>query len=262
MGKYNATYGSGVTLGAAGPRPADFLGFEITNTAVQFANGVNNSWITIPALNLNTSSLTITAWIYPLGTQAAYTGLVFCRSGATVAGMNLDSAGASLGYTWNNNSSTWGWSSGLQPPVGQWSFVALVVQPSAATVYLINTNNEQSAANAVANPTQSFAGTGAIGTDTYASAARTFNGLMDEIAVFNQALTPAQLRQLYDNGCQLSQMQVGLQTTSAGLNLNWPQGTLFQAENLSGPWLAITNAASPFAVRPTNAAGFFRVLLR
>ena len=38
MGKYNATYGSAVSLGVAGPRPADFLGFEITNTAAQLTN--------------------------------------------------------------------------------------------------------------------------------------------------------------------------------------------------------------------------------
>jgi hypothetical protein len=57
-------------------------------------------------------------------------------------------------------------------------------------------------------------------------------------------------------------VQVGLQKTGAGLNLNWPQGTLFQATNLSGPWSAVTNAASPFTMTPTNAAGFFRVLLR
>ena len=54
----------------------------------QFVNGVNNSWITIPALNLNTNMVTITAWIYPPGSQAAYAGLAFCRSGSTVAGMN------------------------------------------------------------------------------------------------------------------------------------------------------------------------------
>jgi hypothetical protein len=57
-------------------------------------------------------------------------------------------------------------------------------------------------------------------------------------------------------------VQVGLQKAGAGFNLNWPQGTLFQATNLAGPWSTITNAASPFAVTPTNAAGFFRVLLR
>ena len=97
VGGHNGTNGGAVTLGVAGPRPADFLGFEITNTAGQFANGVTSSWISIPALNLNTNTMTITAWIYPLGGQAAYAGLVFCRSGATVAGVNYNGAGTDLG---------------------------------------------------------------------------------------------------------------------------------------------------------------------
>ena len=190
------------------------------------------------------------------------TVLLFCRNGSTVAGMNYDGAGADLGYTWNNNQNTWGWSSGLQPPANQWSFVALVVQPSSAVMYLFNTNGTVSTTNFLSHQNQAFAGSGTIGTDTYSSAARVFNGVLDEVAVFNYALAPTQIQQLYDNGYQLPQVQVGLQQAVAGLNLNWPQGTLFQATNLFGPWSAITNAASPFAVTPTNAAGYFRVLLR
>jgi hypothetical protein len=262
MGGHNATYGRAVNAGVAGPQPPDFLGFEITNTAVQLSNGVNNSWLTMPALNLNTNAVTITAWIYPQGSQAAYAGLVFCRSGNTVAGMNYDSSGANLGYTWNNDANTWGWSSGLQPPANQWSLVAMVVQPAGTVVYLLNTNEAQSATNAEANPVQAFAGAGTIGTDSYASAARVFNGLLDEITVFDGALTPAQIQQLYDYGHQLPLVQVGLQMVGAGLDLNWPQGTLFQSTNLSGPWSAVTNAASTLVVAPTKATEFFRVLLR
>jgi Alpha galactosidase A/Concanavalin A-like lectin/glucanases superfamily/Alpha galactosidase C-terminal beta sandwich domain/Alpha-galactosidase, CBM13 domain len=261
-GGYNGAYGSAVTRGVAGPRPADFLGFEITNTAAQFANGVNNSWITIPALNLNTNQVTITAWIYPAGNQAAYTGLVFCRSGGTVSGMNLNGAGTDLGYTWNNNSGTWGWNSGVQPPANQWSFVALVVQPAGATVYLINTNGQQSATNAVANPNQAFAGAGTIGTDTYSSAVRAFNGIMDEVAVFNHALTPAQLQQLYANGHQLARVQVGLQKIGGHLNLTWPQGTLLQSPNVNGPWSAVSGISSQFTAPLTNSSMFYRVFLQ
>lgn len=176
--------------------------------------------------------------------------------------MNFDGTGANLGYTWNNDQNTWGWDSGLQPPVNQWSFVALVVQPSGTVVYLLNTNAEQSATNVYANPVQAFSGTGAIGTDTYSSTARAFNGVLDEVAVFNTALTPAQIQQLYDAGYQLPLVQVGLQKAGIGLSLNWPQGTLLQATNPTGPWSAITNATSPFAVTRTNEAGFFRVWLR
>lgn len=261
-GDHNATYGSAVTLGVAGPQPPDFLGFEVTNTAVQLANGVNNSWLTMPALNLNTNTVTITAWIYPMGSQAAYAGLVFCRSGSTIAGMNFNSAGTDLGYTWNNDSGSWGWSSGVQPPANQWSLVAMVVQPTNTVIYLINPNGSQSATNFLTQPNQAFAGIGTVGTDTYSSAARVFNGVLDEVTVFNYALTTSQLQQLYDNGHQLPQVQVGIQPAGAGLNLNWPQGTLLKSTNLSGPWSAVMDAVSPFTITPTNAVGFFKILLR
>ena len=262
IGGHSATYGIAVALGVAGPCPADFLGFEITNTAAQFANGVSNSWVTVPALNLNTNTVTITAWIYPIGTQAGYTGLFFCRSGSTVAGMNYDGTGMNLGYTWNNDSGSWGWSSGVQPPANQWSLVAIVVQPSSTVAYLLNTNGSQSATNFLSQPNQAFAGAGTIGTDTYSPAARVFNGVMDEVAVFNHALTPGQIEQLYENGHELSQVQIGLQKSGGNLNLTWPQGTLLQSPDVTGPWSAVSGISSQFTVQPTNQSMFYRVLLQ
>jgi len=266
LGRYNGSYGSAVTLGVAGPRPTDFLGFETTNVAAQFTNNLTNSWVTIPALNLNTNAVTITAWIYPIGNQADFVGLVFYRTGTTVAGLNYGGTGSSsagtVGYTWNNDQNTWGWNSGLVPPANQWSFVVLVIQPSNAVLYLINTNGEQTATNTYANPNQAFAGAGTIGTDTYSSAARAFNGIMDEVAVFNYSLAPAQVQTLYANGAELPQVQLGFQKSGANLNLTWPQGTLLQATNLAGPWWRATTASSPVSVSPTNATMFYRVLLQ
>jgi len=66
-------------------------------------------------------------------------------------------------------------------------------------------NGQQTATNAVANSNQAFAGAGTIGTDTYSSSARAFNGVMDEVSVFNYPLTLAQIQQLYANGHQLAQ---------------------------------------------------------
>jgi alpha-galactosidase len=261
LNNYSGAYGNLVGLGVPGPRPADFLGFQITNTAAQFTNNATTSWATVPALNLNASTVTITAWIYPTNNPVAYAGIFFCRSGSTVAGMNYSSAG-SIGYTWNNNSGTWGWNSGLVPPLNQWSFVALVIQSGSGTIYLENVGGLQTAVNNVANPTQAFAGISTIGTDTYSSAARVFSGRLDEIAIFKSALSSTQVQQLYANGAQLSQVQMGLQWSGGNLNLSWPQGTLFQSANVTGPWVRATNALSPYLV-PSNApTEFFRVLLQ
>ncbi len=266
LGGFNGTYGSNVMLGVAGPRPVDFLGFELTNNAAEFTNNVTNSWVTIPALNLNANTMTITAWIYPMGSQADFTGLLFCRSGTTVAGLNYGGSGSgsagTIGYTWNNLMSTWNWNSGLVPPANQWSFVAVAVQPSQAVVYLFTLNGLQTATNILTHPVQSFAGLGTIGTDTYSAVARSFNGVMDEVAIFNYTPTPAQLQQLYADGSLLSQVQLGFQTAGPNFKLTWPQGTLLQATNVTGPWSRASAAASPCTVIPAGPAMFYRVLLR
>jgi len=265
LGRFNGTYGSNVQLGVAGPRPADFLGFELTNSAAEFTNNVTNSWVTIPALNLNGNTVSITAWIYPIGSQADFTGLLFCRSGTTVAGLNYGGSGSSstgtIGYTWNNLMSTWNWNSGLMPPANQWSFVALAVQPTQATVFLFTTNGLQTATNVLIHAVQSFAGSGTIGEDTF-SVSRSFNGVIDEVAVFNYTLTAAQLQQLYANGSMLSQVQLGYQTIGSNFDLTWLQGTLLQATNVTGPWSRASDASSPYTVIPANPEMFYRVLLR
>jgi len=43
-----------------------------------------------------------------------------------------------------------------------------------------------------------------------------------------------------------------------GLELRWPAGTLQQAAHLSGPWLDITNAVSPWLAPVDQPAAFFR----
>jgi len=137
----------------------------------------------------------------------------------------------------------------------------VVVQSTGATVYLINTNGQQTATNAVANSNQAFAGAGTIGTDTYSSSARAFNGVMDEVSVFNYPLTLAQIQQLYANGHQLAQVQVAGQMIGGRLNLTWPQGTLLQSPTVNGPWSAVPGIFSQLTVQLTNGSMFYRILL-
>jgi hypothetical protein len=266
VGTRHGTNAGAVTIGVTGPRPAEQLGFEMTNSAAQFVNGTPNSWFNVPALNLNTSTATFLAWIYPTASQADYAGILFCRAGGTVAGVSYGGSfganGGMIGYTWNNDQNTWNWSSGLTPPVNEWSLVAVVVQPTRAVVYLINRSGVQTATNSLAHATQSFGSPSTLGTDPYAAAARVFTGRIDEVAVFNYALTPAQIESLHANGRQLDDVSVNMQTAGVNLNLTWSQGTLLQATNLSGPWLRASSSASPFLVTPTNESMFYRVLLK
>ena len=58
------------------------------------------------------------------------------------------------------------------------------------------------------------------------------------------------------NGSQ--PVNITLQMSGANLQLTWPQGTLLQTTNLTGPW--VTNlATSPYLVSPTNGRMFYRI---
>jgi len=289
----NGIYGDTVLngfYGIAGPAPADgFPGFELGNAAIQFTPGYNSSEITVPSWPINTNTVTLTAWVYPLGTEAASDGLIFNR-GANVAGLtysgSTDTNGNyTLGYTWNNDGNTYGWNSGLVPPVNQWSFVALVVTPTNATIYVANTNGAAFAVHNYPHVVQSFSGPIGIGDDLGdASGSRVFNGNMDEVAVFNQALAPGQIAALFSSASgiglapQITMLTPSLITGFPSLtttftasvfgtgpfSYSWYQGTklLTNGGTISGantPSLTITSAtandAGSYTLLVTNSAG-------
>jgi len=56
----------------------------------------------------------------------------------------------------------------------------------------------------------------------------------------------------------LPAVSISLQMSGSNLQLTWPQGTLLESSNVSGPWT--TNfATSPYTVSPTNAQMFYRI---
>ena len=149
--------------------------------------GTSTSYATIPALNLNTNTVTITGWVKRSGSQSAWTGLVFCRAGTTTCGLHFGTANE-LRYTWNGGSSTYNWNSGLTVADGQWTFVALVVTPANATIYMQPQGGSMlSATNSVANTAAAFDGVTTFGQDPNGGT-RYFNGSMDEVRLYNTAL--------------------------------------------------------------------------
>ncbi|MGC3957801.1 MAG: autotransporter-associated beta strand repeat-containing protein [Verrucomicrobiota bacterium] len=195
--------------GTAGPRPGDgFPGFDVTNNAARTLGFVPGSNIQIPALNLNTNTVTLTAWINP-GSPAANAGIIFCRGGSTVAGLNfsgaVDGSGyRTLGYTWNNEFNTYNWNSRIAPTPGVWSFVALVVTPTNATIYIFDANGLRSSSQAYAHVIQSFAAPGLLGDDGFSGGNRQFDGVLDGVGVYAKSLTQSQLEALYTAGSSVS----------------------------------------------------------
>ena len=273
---YDAVYGLATVDNVAGPQGPAWAGFEADNTCVQLP-GPNVSggfgYLVAPDLNLNTNTVTITAWINPTANVVTTAGLLFWRAGGgDAAGFGFGNAASTngmteLGYTWNTNSSlTWNYDSQLYPPLNQWSFVALTVTPTNATIYLYyvdatsGVTNLLQSVNTLPHTPEAFSGgIIRIGDDTFDDY-RVFPGLIDEVAVFAHSLGETELRNLFYAALGASQ-SVSLSYTWNGqaLSLSWPHGTLLEATNVTGPWT--TNATlSPFTVTPSGSQNtFYRV---
>ena len=185
--------------GIVGPQITDgYPQFALGQGALQPTGNTPNSWVNTPPLNLNTNTVTIALWLNPNGAQADYTGLLVNRNAGTIAGITY-SSGQALGYVWNNNDQgTWSYVGGPVIPQNIWSLVALVITPNSASFYVINTNNGVATTTyPYVHDNLSWGGTAAniyLGADS--EVGRVFNGVLDEPAVFNYALTQSQLQAL------------------------------------------------------------------
>ncbi len=142
----------------------------------------------IPPLNLNTNTITMTAWIKPNGSQNDWAGILFSRGNTTTAGLSIKSDNE-LRYHWNNDG--WSWSSGAYVPLNEWSHVALVVEPTQVSIYL----NGIAYTRVVNSPTEAFDAVTRIGNDA-TSGNRTFIGFIDEVCIWNRVLSEDEIRLL------------------------------------------------------------------
>jgi hypothetical protein len=160
--------------------------------------------VEVGALNLNSNTVTITAWVRRDGGQDIYAGIVFSRDGDTIAGIGSGSTGEpdwkpnqELYYGWNDTEETWSWHSGLIIPEGKWVFVALVLEPAKATLYLGEEGEVRSATNEVANEIEEFNGVVRIGHDKKPGyPPRYFRGQIDDVRIYDRPLSEVEIKRL------------------------------------------------------------------
>lgn len=201
----NGLYIYDAKAGQAGPIPPTFLGFDSANKAVTLDASVGV--VRVPPLNLNANTVTFSGWFKASGSQPLGTGLVVCDSAQTPSsGLTIDQVygGLGLGYIWNGNN--YGWSpssdSGLPTlPDGVWAYAALVIEPSQASLYICDANNYANFASVtnsfnVNQPALPFDGPTLFGADA-AQSGTVFNGSIDEVAIFDRALSAGDLYTQY-----------------------------------------------------------------
>lgn len=145
-----------------------------------------NSYAQLPDLGIAaTNTFTITAWVKPVGIQNAYSGIVMNDGDA--GGPNFRESNNTLGYHWPGGS--WSWDSNLTVPEEEWSYIGFVVTPTSVTVYV---NDESATHNTSTTPIN--IGTMKIGSYK-AWTGRNFQGEIDEVAIWNRALSRDEIRE-------------------------------------------------------------------
>ena len=252
------TYEGGIGP-VTGPQPPSFVNFESTNQASTY-DGTDTD-VYIPPLNLTDSTvhITLAAWINKNGPQENYAGIIFYRgsAGANGFGIKQDPNGVDvLEYHWNNTN--FSFNTGLAVPDQQWTFVSVVVQPTKATFYMFTPSGMQTATNVAPHNAVGFSEQSYVGWDTSGGVGgRRFYGAIDEPMIFNRALSANDLAAIYQAATAQS---VVLQISQSGGNvtLTWAQGTLQQADAVTGTYTDVDSSGS-YTTAASATAKFYRV---
>jgi hypothetical protein len=243
---YDGTYEPGAMTGIPG---APYAGFGSNNYAVFFnsepyvaygaPDTINFTSVEIPpAVTLtNVADFTFTCWFYNNSYQGgAAEPLMCCRLAA-----DEESAATAL-WSWNqtNLSTQWNgadyassYGSLSDPPVAAWSFVAAVWTPTNTTVFV----NGVATTLASGHTPIDFSTMGPIvlGDDLNIPYGQALNGLMQEVAIFTNALSLAQLQSLYNAGGQPPQAVSVTQSPPGPTNYEGQTITLAVTNYGSGP---------------------------
>jgi len=262
---------------AAGPQPPAFPGFEAGNTAIPL-DGVKQwaSFNNPNGLNLS-GQITLEAWVRPDAAQVNDPSFVLAHGPQTAS--SFLGLGYDLAVT--NTTSVFLRVDGLNPysyTVGATTNTdVLTSESSVATfaapandfdgntwVYLAGTYdgtkwNLYRNGVLVASSAPGFGAlpvdlgdwaVGAIGNGW----ANNFAGTVDEVAIYNTALTAEQIASHYSAACPLT-----ISAAAGNVTVNWCSGTLQAAGAVNGTYTNVAGANPPSYTQPATGTTFFRI---
>lgn len=164
-------------------------------SAAQFSLG--DEGILAPAIGESTNTLTMTTWLRRDGDQPSFAGILGgVMSGFGRTSLNFDSSNR-LNFHWPAGSNPgWTFNSGLTVPDDTWTFCALTISPSQATLYMQpdGANMQSSSTFGSFNPV-TLNGNFLFGRDQ-SFGARNFVGQMEDVRIYNRTLTSGEIADL------------------------------------------------------------------
>lgn len=180
-GSNNGTLTNGPTFNSSG-----YIQFDGVDDYIN-ASSTNNTY----------SSLTFIALVNT-STQTGGAGIVFNRGGGgSTTGMNiLYPNGGSIGYHWNDDSSTYLYNPGLSLPNNRWCFCCVSVSPTQAIFQINGSSVVRSYTNP--SPNTTIGGNLMVGAD--AAISRYYQSKISNAQIYNRALSQAEILQNYHQG--------------------------------------------------------------
>lgn len=140
----------------------------------------------------NITHFTTTAWIKADSSLSGFSGIVssgdWCAHCDDTEGLIVDYWGSRLWYKWDGTANTWASNSGMDIPLGEWAFVGLVIYPDSAVLYLNYQRYVKVAPHNPGNIQNLHIG--------YGHYSKSFRGDIDEVTIWNRALTQDEIREL------------------------------------------------------------------
>lgn len=247
-----------IAKGTVGPRPEPYVGLEPANVAVAMTNG----WVTSPPLGLGNQ---VTAIVWINRQEISTTGDLSWPAWLGGGGLHLNNGSASnpdaeLRYHWNGGE--WGWSSGLYVPPDVWTFVAFVVEPDQATIYMSEGSTLLSAVNTVNHAPMIVTSPPGFGGNQPGRADRNYLGQLDEVAVYDRSLSPEEVTAIFNSAFSSGPVPPSTLTLTlldGEYFLNWTEGVLQSSDSLTGTFSDVDGATSPYPMIPDTESNFYRL---
>jgi hypothetical protein len=152
-------------------------------------------------------------------------------------------------------------SASLNPNDGNWHFCAGTYDGYTYTIYVDTFVNSLTSGFSIPGTNLDILIGGAPGFTDFGENGgfneRYFPGSIAQVAFFTNALTAAQIAELYTNATTVTPPAISLTRSGANVVITYT-GTLLSSTNVAGPYAPVPGATSPYTNTPSAGSKFFR----
>lgn len=166
-----------------------------TGYSLAFAN---NGYVQASGFNQTLTAATFVAWLKRTTAADTADGVIFSRGASTNKLGMIFKDSTKIGYSWNDAAASQTFDFGLVVPLDTWALLAISVSATAAVAFMgtggvVSVGNTRTASHPSQVMNNLYLGQDSIG-------GRFYTGLMDEVRIFNKAITQTEFTDLYNSG--------------------------------------------------------------